>query len=222
MIRALKKRNSPLRTGILLCRVDRCTVLLMIVAVGFLGGCLPADADFSLGISTSRIDGRFNLERLDTGSGPPLVIAIKHHHKFTTLDAESRITHPTAHVIRVDPSGAFTVFMPSDVVAIDLILMAPDHLSRQFAFKRSLGVGDITIKAELKPMPAWRSHFYTFIEPQLQHMVVEQRYEMNEFEQGLLFDWLTAQQKRLEEGREQARRRDTSRLRGAGGSGQPE
>ncbi len=87
--------------------------------------------------------------------------------------------------------------MPADVVSVDIMFIAADHLTDTFRFARSLGLGRITYTAVLRPMRDWRSHFHTFLEPQLQHLIVEHRYRLAQREQKLLGEWLEAQKARL-------------------------
>jgi nicotinamide riboside kinase len=44
----------------------------------------------------------------------------------------------------------------------------------------------------------WRSHFYTYLQPQLEHLITEQRYELSAFDQERLTAWLNDQKRRLE------------------------
>jgi len=177
--------------------------LLLLLSAGLLAaGCLPRDATFDLGISTGRIDGNIDMAALDETLGPPLVVSIKHHHRYSGYrEDEQPITHPTAHVVRVARDGRFTVSMPSDVVSIEVMVLLPGFLTRSYTFKRSLGLGNITIRPSITRQPEWRSHFYTYIQPQVQHLIVEARYQLADAEQQQLATWLTDQQRRLQAGR---------------------
>lgn len=176
----------------------RLTLLILLVLGLLAAGCLPQDASFNLGLSTGRIDGNVDMAALDASLGAPIVVAIKHHHRFSGYQEDERpVTHPTAHVVRVYRDGRFTVSMPSDVVSMEIMVLIPGFLSRSYSFKRSLGLGNITLRPTLTRQPEWRSHFYTFIQPQVQHLIVETRYQLADAEQQQLATWLTAQQQRL-------------------------
>ena len=169
-------------------------VLLLALA---LGACLPAGAEYKLGVGTSRISGRYHLEQVEPTHGPALVVAFKQHHKFVTSDSGQALTHPTAHVIVVGADGRYSLDMPGDVVSISILFVAPDYLTREFRFQRQLGVGDITYDPILQALPRWRDHYYTYLLPQLEHLIVDPRYGLSNEEQQRLGDWLRQQQARL-------------------------
>ena len=178
--------------------VRRLPVSILLVLGLIAAGCLPQDAAFDLGISTGRIDGSIDMGALDASLGPPLVVAIKHHHRFSGYREDDRpITHPTAHVARVSREGSFTVSMPADVVSVEVMVLMPGYLSRSYRFQRSLGLGNITLRPTIGREPEWRSHFYTYIQPQVQHLIVEARYQLADAEQQRLATWLLDQQQRL-------------------------
>jgi hypothetical protein len=173
-------------------------LLALPVLLWALAGCLPPQASFQPGFGTTEVVGTMDLDPDTLAAGDGLVVVYKHHYTFITLDNGKTIRLPTANVVRVDREGRFSISMPSDVVAMDILFIAPDHLTDTFQFQRSLGVGRVTYRAHLPPMPDWRSHFYTYLEPQLQHLIVEQRYRLSPQDQKVLGDWLIAQQERLE------------------------
>jgi hypothetical protein len=47
-------------------------------------------------------------------------------------------------------------------------------------------------------MRDWRSHFYTYLIPELEHVIVEPRYQLPLPDQAQLSTWIGAQRKRLE------------------------
>jgi hypothetical protein len=170
---------------------------LLVACLFLLSACLPQEAGFRMGLGTNRISGEVVVPDADPTAGSPLVVALKHHHKFVSTDGGGAVTQPTAHVVQVGPGGTFSVDLPSDVIAIDLIFLAPDHLSDTFSFSRQLGIGNVTYRAVLVPMPDWRSHFYTYLSPRLEHLIVEVRYRLAPAEAKLLGEWLIAQNDRL-------------------------
>ena len=160
-------------------------------------GCLPPQAEFEWGLGTNNITGTMaSLPAKPPGEGG-IVVAYKHHHQFITDGDGRALLRPTAHVVPVSSSGSFYVSMPADVVAIGLLFIAPGRLTEQFHFKRQLGVGDITYHAAMVSMPDWRNHYYTFLIPQLEHLIVESRYRLAPEGVQLLSNWLQAQNRRL-------------------------
>ncbi len=184
--------------------------VLPVLAVLFLPGCLPPQADFEFGLGTTEIVGTVELAEEGAGKPEAIIVTLKNHYKFSPVPgdgsplparenyAAGSVTHPTAHVQNLEPSGRFAISIPSDVVSVDVMFIAADHLTDTFRFTRSLGIGRVTYRATLQPMPDWRGHFYTFLEPQLQDLIVDQRYRLPDREQKWLGDWLLAQKKRLE------------------------
>lgn len=163
-----------------------------------LGGCLGPDASYKFGLSTSEVVGKLPLSDEVLANGQAIVVVVKYHHTFITLDSGQRITRPSAHLAQVYQNGEFRVSMPSNVVAMDLYFIEPDHLTDTYHFKRQVGVGEVTYRPKMPPMPDWRSHFYTFLQPQLQHFIAEPRYAMNTGDQQKLTEWLMAREKALE------------------------
>lgn len=184
---------------------------LALMAAPALYGCLPPRADFEVGFGTTEIVGTVNVGTGGAAGHDALVVILKNHYKFiplyqndnfgprNSLARAGSITHPTAHVQEVGASGTFAISMPFDVVSVDVMFIAPDHLTDTFSYARSLGLGRITYRADLPPMPDWRGHFYTFLEPQLQDLIVDQRYQLADRDQKRLGDWLLAQKKRFQE-----------------------
>ena len=176
-----------------------------------IGGCVPVGATYELGLGTSEVRGRMVLGDGTQDDWHPLIVVYKYHYKFIPQVDDRRpfvpvdptqqtsITHPTAHIVRVGEAGNFVISMPADVVAVHVIFMARQRLSDVFRYSRSLGVGRITYQANLPVMGAgWRSHFYTFLEPQLQNLIVDERYQLQLPDQKVLSDWLGLQREFLD------------------------
>ncbi len=190
-------RARPLYAALLpLRRMLRWVSTASVLAV--LTACLPPQASFSPGIGTSDVRGVLELPPPDPAAGPPLIVVYKHHHKFTGFDKERAVTHPSAHVVTVGQYGQFTISMPADVVAMDVFFLAPDRLTDVFHFERQLGIGEVTYRARLPVVKNWRGHFYTYIEPEFEHLIVDPRYNLPPRDQELLTRWLTDQKRRLE------------------------
>jgi hypothetical protein len=134
-----------------------------------------------------------------------LIVVFQYHYLFQTFDSERRVYRVSADVRTVDRSGAFRVPMPSDVVTLELIFIAPDRLSNEFRFNRQIGIGQVTYRAALVPHTDWYSHFYTYIQPMLSHLIVESRYQLSNEDQQRLGDWLQAQSARLQAIRQRSR-----------------
>jgi hypothetical protein len=163
-----------------------------------LGGCLPEQANFQFGVSTSEIVGA-----VEGADGPPayddvLIVVFQTHYLFETPETQQRVYRVSAEVRGVDRDGLFRVPMPQDVVTLELIFIAPDRLSNEFRFNRQIGIGQVTYRAELPPHPNWYAHYYTYVQPMLSHLIVEPRYRLSQQNQQRLGDWLTAQSARME------------------------
>ena len=178
----------------------RWAALALLLAVGAGGsGCFPPEADFKFGIGTSEIVGAVEAP----GDPKPdfqdvLIVVFQTHYLFQTLDSERRVYRVSADLRSVDPHGEFRVPMPSDVVSLELIVIAPDRLSRQFKFNRQVGIGQVSYNPELPLHNDWYSHYYTYIQPMLSHLIVEQRYRLSNEDQQRLGDWLHTQSERLQ------------------------
>ena len=176
-------------------------------------GCLPPNTDYEFGLGTTVVAGIVDLGADDPIESDAIVVVLKNHDTFIPLGRRDEfsgashpeftrnITHPTAHVVPVSKAGTFTVYLPTNVVSVDILFIARNKLTRRARFNRSVGIGRINYRATLPTMPDWRSHFYTFLEPQLQQYIVEPRYQLSKGEQRMLGDWLTRQKKILETGR---------------------
>ena len=176
----------------------------LLALAGLLGGCLATGADYKFGIGTNEVVGAVEAP----GDAPPdpadvLVIVFQYHYLFQTYDSEKRIYRVSADVRGVDRIGAFRVPMPSDVVKLELVFIAPDRLSNEFRFSRQIGIGQVSYRAELPPHSDWYSHFYIYIQPMLSNLIVEQRYHLSEEDQQRLGDWLQTQSARLQAIRKQ-------------------
>ena len=167
--------------------------------IGFfmLAGCLPPQADYSFGLSTERITGFLNAPGLTPAQGTPLIVVYKFHRSFAGAPPQGPVLTPTAHVVHVARSGAFSIGIPWDVVAANVFFIAPGRLTEILQFKRTLGMGAITYRAQLKPITNWRDHYYTFLNPQLQHLIVEKGYRLSPGDLRQLSQWLDFQDRRL-------------------------
>jgi len=181
----------------------RSAAVLWVVAL-LLSGCLPPQASFSPGFGTSEIRGALELPPPDPGAGPPLIVVFQSHSLLTGFSGESAITRQTVSIATVGQYGEFTIHMPQDVVSVDIVFTAPERLTDTFHFQRQLGVGTVTYTPTLPVIRDWRSHFYTYLEPQLGHLIVDTRYQLSPRDQERLTQWLNDQKRRLQ-GRPAAR-----------------
>ncbi len=180
----------------------------------FLSACVPQGATYRFGASTSEIAGAIDVEDPGT-SGPPLVLVYQYHYKFIDFGQGAdpgrasadlvhpgeELTHPTASLAYVAIDGSFSIPVPTDVVAVEAFFIAPDRLTDLFQFRKQVGVGRIVYRPKLPRMPDWRNHFYTYLVPELEHVIVEARYELPVQDQQALSTWVTDQRKRLEDRR---------------------
>ena len=184
--------------------------VLLAWVIPFFGGCAPQGASFEFGLGTTEIRGRLNFDGDAVSDWQPVIVVFKYHYKFIPLpsvqgpftvegkaentDQGTTLLHPTAHVVPVASNGEYAISLPADVVSVYVIYAARQRLSDVFRYARSLGVGRVTYHARLPVMgPDWRSHFFTFIEPQLQNTIAEPRFLMPPQDQKILGDWLTEQ-----------------------------
>lgn len=168
-----------------------------LIGLFMLSGCLPPQADFSLGLSTQRISGFLDAPGIKPAQGTFLIVAYKFHRSPAGAPSQNLALIPTAHVVYVARSGAFSIDIPWDVVSANVFFIAPGRLTEVFQFKRILGVGNITYRPVFKRMTNWRNHFYTFLNPQLQHLIVEKRYRLSPADLRSLSRWLNFQNSRL-------------------------
>ncbi len=177
--------------------------LLLGGLAALLAACLPPQADYSVGLGTNHIRGIVSIPPGtpaapdSTEPGGPLVVAYLYHHQFVTYGNGSAVLVPTARVLRPGRQGDFSLELPADVVRADLLFIAPGHLTQLFHFQRQLGVGDIDYRAQLQRIGDWRSHYYTYLSPQLENLILERRYRLDPAEQQLLGQWLQLQNERL-------------------------
>ena len=172
-------------------------ILLLALQVPLLGACLPPQASFSLGLGTSHIHGFIITAPEQTLPGGPLVVAYAYHHQFVTRADGTALLVPTGRVVKPGPQGDFVIDVPADVVRMEILFIAPGYLTDLFRFQRQLGVGDIEYRAALQAMPDWRSHYYTYLSPRLEELILDQRYRLAPAEQQLLGQWLRMQDARL-------------------------
>lgn len=178
-------------------------------------GCLPPQAGYRLGVGTTRITGFMNISGTPGPEGGPIIVVFRNHYTFIDvpggagdpggagvpggaggLGGAGRL-HPSVQLETVSPSGAFRIAMPGDVVSMDVYFIAPGYLTDIFRYSRTLGLGDLTYQANLKAMPHWRDHYYTFLSPQLQHLILETRYRLSPGDLSKLSEWLSIQNRRL-------------------------
>jgi hypothetical protein len=127
-----------------------------------------------------------------------LIVVFQHHSLMTGFAGEPAITRQTVMLVTAGAQGEFRIPMPQDVVMVDVLFAAPERLTDTFHFRRQLGIGTVTYTARLPPVPDWRGHFYTFLAPQLEHLIVEARYGLSIPDQERLVKWLTEQKRRLD------------------------
>ena len=171
------------------------------------GGCVQQGASFELGFGTNRINGVIDFGETVPDRRDGLIVILKYHYTFlprfdqeddpSAISSSGSHTHPTAHVLPMERDGVFSVSIPTDVVSVFILFVAADRETDLFRFSRSLGIGDIHYQARLVPVRGWRNHFYTYLEPQLKHLIVETRYGLSSRDQQILTTWLDRQMERL-------------------------
>lgn len=186
--RARRKRSSATRPVL---------ALALLLALLLPAACAPPGAEYRLGLGTRRIAGTVELEAPEAAGERPFIVVFRQHHGFVELGGRD-VRRTSAAVVSVGPEGGFEMRMPADVVAVDMFFVAPEHLTDVFQFSRSVGVGEVIYNTRLRRMGDWRSHFYTFLEPQLQPLVSDPRYNMGAGEELRLGNWLIAQKQRME------------------------
>jgi hypothetical protein len=170
---------------------------LALAGVPALSGCFPPQASYSFGVSTSEVVGQFDVDD-PASAGAPLILVYKYHYSFVEMEPGKVLTRPTASLAAVRPDGSFTISVPTDVVSLEIFFISPDRLTDLFQFQKQVGIGRIVYRAKLPVMRDWRSHFYTYLMPELEHVIVEARYQLPLQDQAQLSTWITAQRKRLE------------------------
>ncbi|MDH4121462.1 MAG: hypothetical protein OEV94_07150 [Deltaproteobacteria bacterium] len=176
-----------------------------------LSGCLPNNATFDAGFSTTQVDGTLTVGGTLPDQGETLIVAIYQQYRFVNLEdaqetsrtggnleAGEKVTAPIADIIWPDEDGRYRVEVPTNTVGLELYFIAPGHLSDQARFRPQIGVGAIHYPLTLTAIPDWRNHFYTFVDPFLASLITEKRYHLGELDQKRLGDWLEREHKRLE------------------------
>ena len=177
----------------------RATPLLATLGLAaLLSACLPHEADFRFGVSTSEVDGYVESDGGPLDTRDILIVVFQHHYLFETMETEQRVYRVSADIRGVERDGTFRVPMPSDVVTLELIVVAPDRLSTEFRFNRQVGIGQVAYHPILQAHSQWYSHFYTYIQPLLSNLIVERRYQLSNEDQQRLGDWLTVQSARMD------------------------
>jgi hypothetical protein len=170
----------------------------LLLAAPLLAGCLPTQATFEPGLGTGRISGSLRIEREAPPHGGLLIVVLQQHHQFVTRDEDgSAVLRAGAQVLQPGRAGGFVIHVPGDVVAMDVLFIAAEHLTEVFHFRRQVGMGDIHYQARLPYTADWRSHYYTFLSSQLEYLITEPRYRLDPAGQRLLGQWLQAQNERL-------------------------
>ena len=190
----------------------RAAPLLAVLALAaLLSACMPQEADFRFGVSTSEVVGYVEGDNGPLDPRDILIIVFQHHYLFETMETQQRVYRVSADIRGVEGDGSFRVPMPSDVVTLELIVVAPDRLSTEFRFNRQVGIGQVAYHPILQAHSKWYSHFYTYIQPMLSNLIVERRYQLSNEDQQRLGNWLTVQSARMDALRESqaaARTRD--------------
>ncbi len=172
-------------------------LLLPVLLAVPLAGCVQTGATFDPGLGTWLVKGQVQLARAEPGAGAALIVVFRYHHQFVTQGDGSAVLHPSAQVLPLGHGGGYRIPVPADVVRMDVLFIAPEHLTDLFRFQRQIGVGEITYRPVLRRMPDWRSHYYTFLTPQLEALIVDTRYRLPPQDVQRLSDWLQAQNDRL-------------------------
>lgn len=167
-----------------------------------MGGCLPERAEFEWGLSTSRIVGTVRSEGDVPAPEDVLIVVFRHQYLLEKPGTGERVYRTSAQVTSIDAEGRYTVPMPSHVVGVDILFIAANRLSDEFQFRRQIGIGEVTYRAELPPHPAWHNHYYSYVQPILTDLVTEERYRLSPDEQYRLGTWMERQQDRLAAQRE--------------------
>lgn len=192
---------------------------IALAGVSALAGCFPPQASYDFGVTTTRVEGTLDVEDPQT-AGDPLILVYEYHYAFIELnegkgpgmggaplmpgepmlelDGGRGLAYPTASLAAVRADGSFTISVPADVLRLEIFFISPDRLTDVFQFSKQLGVGRMVYRAKLPRMRDWRSHFYTYLVPELQHVIVEPRYKLPLQDQARIGAWLDAQRTRLE------------------------
>ena len=167
-------------------------------------GCHAAeDVAYRPSWGSWRVAGRVILADAPTAAerGDALVLVYLAHELLVSLsdDRTSSLKRTTARVLRPDAQGRFWLALPGDVLQIQLWIIAPGHETRRQAFRHQPFFSEMRFEPKLRATStsAWRNAFYVDLNPRLQALIVDPRYELSESEQLALGAWLAQQQDRL-------------------------
>jgi hypothetical protein len=176
-------------------------VLALLAWTALLSGCLPPQASYHVGLGTNRISGFLDPAPQRPSPGGSLIVVYAYHHTFIERGDGSVLLVPSAQVLRPGQAGDFIIEVPADVVRMEVLFIAADHLTQVFRFQRQVGVGDIDYSAKLPVMADWRSHYYTYLSPQLEELILDRRYRLAPEQVQMLSQWMHDQDARLAPGR---------------------
>jgi len=167
-----------------------------------LGGCLQTGAHFDFGLGTTEIHGNLTLEGKPLPAGQAVALVFQEEHLFVSVgpegvpgdpsrrDTEKQLTYRTVRLAHISPEGRWWLPMPDHVLEVRVMFMLPGCATEEFRFRRQLGVGDVTFDVDMKPLPEWRDHFYTYIQPVVQNVLADSRYRMSPQDMQGLDGWL--------------------------------
>tara|TARA_Y100001970_G_C14228625_1_gene857258 strand:+ start:1993 stop:2535 length:543 start_codon:yes stop_codon:yes gene_type:complete len=168
----------------------RYKLLILILLTIILVGCYPKSLKYNLGISTRSIQGYINEKGGKHLKSESFIVIVEYFSRFIKFENESPIYVPKARLIFPNKKGEYLINFDLKSTSIDLTFIASGYKTHQFFFRRQIGVGNLHYDVELVESKSWENEFFVQTRPFLENFILEQRYEMPDYQQLFLGNWL--------------------------------
>ena len=162
-------------------------------------GCYPEKLKYKLGLGTQYINGTLTQKGGELLKSDSFIVITEYFSRFIQFENESPIYVPKSRIIFPNKKGDFHIDFDLKASSINLSFIAKGYKLHSFFFNRQIGVGNLKYDVELIKSKSWRNEFFINTRPYLEKFILEQRYDMPDYQQTFIGNWLAEVKNNLAE-----------------------
>jgi len=170
---------------------------LFLLITLIIGGCYPESLNFKPGWGTRFIEGTVLEDGGEVLKSKCFIVVLEYYSQFIQFENDSPLYAPKARLIFPEENGQYRISFDLEASAIELVFVASSYDMQRFSFKRQIGIGELSYDARLSNSEIWRNQFLMQTSPFLENFIMEQRYEMPDYQQLFIGNWLNSERENI-------------------------
>lgn len=168
-------------------------VILILLYTSLLSGC-SNNVTYHPGLVTMTVSGKLIYQAVESDESP--FVIVRRYHR-TWLESSEPLSRVTIAIAQPNRFGNYQIRFGADVHRMDLFYVLRGHTARAASFRRTLGIADFERDVVFEVDENWRENYFILLKPKLTDYLVEERYELKDYDQQFIVDWIDTTEKQL-------------------------